>query len=213
MKIKFHGHACFSIEDKNIAWVTDPFQKSIVLSMPKLTATMVTESLDASEAHNAHELIGGTFKRFNWPGEYETMGVHVKGVSTFHNSKEEESQLANVVFVAHLNGINVCHLGALGTKLSSEHLEKIGDIDVLMVPVGGKNCIDAKKAKEVVEQIEPRVVIPMMYDTEGSNQGLAPVTPFLSEMGAQSAEHVDSFTFKKGDLPEDTTKVVVLNRI
>jgi L-ascorbate metabolism protein UlaG (beta-lactamase superfamily) len=109
-----------------------------------------------------------------------------------------------------LNGIYLCHLGSLGTKLTPEQLEQIGDVDILFVPVGGKESIDAKKAKEVIEQIEPRLIIPMAYDTEGSKCGFDSLETFLSQMGAEGAESTDTFVLKRSELPEDASKVVVI---
>ena len=86
-------------------------------------------------------------------------------------------------------------------------------MDILFVPVGGKLTVDAKKAKEIVEQIEPRVTIPMMYHADGSKLGLAPIKEFLGLMGADAVQALDEFTAKKSDMPEDTSKVVVLNMV
>ena len=147
----------------------------------------------------------------NWPGEYETKGVHFKGIHSFHNQKEDKEQLENTIFTINFNGIRLCHLGAQGTKLTPEQLEQVGGTDILFVPVGKNDTLDPKKAKEVIEQIEPRVVIPMAYNTDGSNRGLSPVGDFLSIMGADGLESLDSFTVKRSELPEDNSKVVLLN--
>lgn len=210
MEIKFHGHACFSIKDGNITIVTSPFSESIGLKLPKLKADVVIVGHN-SEAHNNVKGVEGDPMLLNWPGEYETKGVHFKGIHSFHNSIEDEEQLENTIFKINMNGFRLCHLGAQGTKLTPEQLELVGDVDVLFVPVGKVGSLDAKKAKEVIEQIEPRIVIPMTYDTEGSNRGLNSVETFLSVMGAEGIEPIDSFIVKKSELPEDNSKVVVLN--
>ena len=111
-----------------------------------------------------------------------------------------------------LNGVHICHLGGLGTKMIPEQLEEIGDVDILFIPVGGKDTIDAKKAKEVIEQIEPRVIIPMTYCEEDDDCGLGSVEPFLSEMGAKNIEPLDEFILKRSELPEDASKIVILKQ-
>ena len=206
MNIKFHGHACFSIEEGKFRIVTDPFTDNL----PKLKADVVTISHD-HEAYNNAKGVEGEPKIFNWPGEYETGGVHFQGVHSFHNTKDDEEQLENTVFTVYMNDIHLCHLGAQGAKLTPEQLEKIGDVDVLFIPVGGHSVIDAKKAKEVVEQIEPRVIIPMVYQTDGNKMELDPLDSFLSAMGKKDVEPMDEFKVKRSDLPEDNSKVVVLN--
>ena len=210
MDIKFYGQACFSIEDSGFTVVTDPFQEEIGLKVPDLKANVVTVSHD-SPAHNNAASVGGSPKIFSWPGEYETGGVHFKCIHSFHNPKEDEEQLENNITVIHFNGIRLCHLGAQGTKLTPEQLEQVGDADILFIPVGGKGCIDSKKAKEVVEQIEPRIIVPMIYDTEGSKLGLGTLEDFLKVMGGSAEEAVDVFKVKKSELPEDNSKLVVLN--
>lgn len=210
MKIKFHGHACFSINDGDFTLVTDPYNEETGLKMPKVKASVVSVS-HKHPHHNNVEGVEGEPRVFNWPGEYETGGVHFRGISSFHNAKEDKEQAENTIFTTIIKGVKFCHLGDLGTKLTPEQLEKVGDIDVLFVPVGGVDTIDAKKAKEVIEQIEPRMVIPMVYNTDGSTVGLADLQPFLNEMGAQNIEAQDLLSLKRSDLPEDNSKVVVLN--
>ena len=210
MKIKFYGHACFSIEDGKKVVVNDPYNDSIGLKLPVISANVITVSHN-NEAHNNVSVIEGEPRIFNWPGEYETMGIHFKGVNSFHNAKEDKEQLENVIFTIHINGIHICHLGAQGTKLTSEQLEQVGDIDILLIPVGKTESVDAKKAKEIVEQIEPRIVIPMMYQTEGNNRGLDTLDNFLSIMGSEGIDAVDEFVVKRSELPEDNSKIVVIN--
>ena len=210
MNIKFYGQACFSIEDAGIKVVTDPFSGDIGLKVPELSANVVVVSHDAP-AYNNVASVGGDPKVFNCPGEYETKGVHFKMIHSFHNAREDEEQLENTITVIFFNGIRLCHLGAQGTKLTPEQLESVGDVDILFLPVGGKTVIEGKKSKEVIEQIEPRVVIPMIYHTEGNNLELGNLQAFLSEMGASTEEPVDAFTVKRSELPEDNSKVVVIN--
>jgi len=210
MEIKFYGHACFSIEDAGVTIVTDPFQDDIGLKLPTLKADAVIVSHDAP-AYNNVNAIEGEPRVFSWPGEYETKGVHFKCIHSFHNQKDDPEQLENNLTTIYFNSIHLCHLGAQGTKLTPEQLEKVGDVDILFIPVGGKSVLDAKKAKDVIEQIEPRIVIPMIYDTEGSNLELGSVETFVNIIGGAVEEPVDSFKVKKSELPEDNSKIVILN--
>jgi len=210
MEIKFYGHACFSIADDGVTVLTDPFQEKTGLKFPGLSADAVLVSHDAP-AHNNVKAVQGEPKVFSWPGEYETKGIHMKLIHSFHNQKEDAEQLENNVAIVHWNGIRLCHLGAQGTKLTPEQLEQVGEVDILFVPVGGKGSLDPKKAKEVIEQIEPRVVIPMFYDVDGSQLGLSSLEAFLSVMGAKNEEPMDSFKVKRSELPEDNSKLVVLS--
>lgn len=212
MEIKFHGHACFSIKSDKATIVMDPYDNSIGLKMPKLTSDVVTCSFN-NEAHNAKDNVEGDPMLLNWPGEYETKGVHFKGIHSFHNQKEDKEQLENVIYTINIKGIRFCHLGAQGTKLTPDQLEQVGDSDILFIPVGKTESVDAKKAKEIIEQIEPRIVIPMTYHTDGNKRDLASLEDFLSVMGAKSSEPLDSYLVKRSELPEDNSKVIVLNQV
>ncbi len=207
MKINFHGNACFTVKEGDFTLVSDPHNK---IKEP-LPAGVVTVSSDDPE-HSHLGSVKNDPKVFSWPGEYETGGVHMKGIATFRNAKEAAEQKENTVFKVEINDVHLCHLGSLGTKLTPEQLEQIGDVDILFIPVGGKEGIDAKKAKEVIEQIEPRIIIPMAYCVDDDNCGLGPLQPFLSEMGAQNVEPLDEFTLKRSELPDDSSKIVVLNQ-
>ena len=210
MEIKFYGQACFSISGDGATVVTDPYKEEIGLKLPSLSADAVTVTHN-SAAHNNPSAIEGDPKHFDWPGEYETKGVHFKLIHSFHNQKDDAKQLENNIVVIHWGGVRLCHLGAQGTKLTPEQLEQVGDVDILFVPVGGKECLDPKKAKEIVEQIEPRVIIPMCYGTEGNNLGLGTLEAFLTVMGSKIEEPLDSFKVKRSELPDDNSRVVVLN--
>ena len=210
MEIKFYGHACFSIKEGNATIVTDPYDESTGLKLPSLSSDVVVVSHNHPN-HNNVKAINGEPKIFNWPGEYETQNIYFKGIHSFHNPKDDPEQNENTIFTITFKNIHICHLGDQGTKLTPEQLEKVGEVDILFVPIGSKDTINAKKAKEVVEQIEPRIVIPMVYHTEGSTIGLDTLEPFLAEMGAKNIEPIDCFTVKRSELPEDNSKVVILN--
>lgn len=205
MKINYYGNSCFSINDGNFTIVTDPHDKV----QSKLKADVVTISQN-SPGHNNKDAVEGEPRVFNWPGEYEISGTHIKGIASFHNPKEDVEQKENTIFKIELNGVNICHLGGLGTKMIPEQVEEVGDVDILFIPVGGKETIDAKKAKEVIEQIEPRIIIPMAYCDRDDNCELGSLEPFLSEMGAKNIEPLDEFTLKRSELPDDASKIVVL---
>ena len=206
MKINFYGNACFSIKDGDFTIVTDPHDK---LSK-SLKGNVVTVSNKDPE-HSNVKAVEGEPKIFNWPGEYETAGVHMQGIASFHDPKDAKEQKENTVFKIELNGTHLCHLGALGTALTAEQIEEIGDVDILFLPVGGSNTVNAKKAKEIIEQIEPRVIIPMSYCDENNECNIDQVKPFLTEMGSKVEEPLDEFVVKKSEMPDDSTRILVLN--
>jgi L-ascorbate metabolism protein UlaG (beta-lactamase superfamily) len=100
----------------------------------------------------------------------------------------------------------------MGAKnLTTEQVEEIGDIDILLVPVGGNYTLDAEDAEKLVRQVEPKVVIPMHYAVPKLKIKLDGIEKFLKEMGIGKKEALPKYVVKKKDLPENGMDVVVLD--
>ncbi|KKU91856.1 MAG: Zn-dependent hydrolase of the beta-lactamase fold-like protein [Microgenomates group bacterium GW2011_GWA1_48_10] len=208
------GHSSFRIKGKNATVVTDPFDPEMVgLKFPKVEEVdVVTVSHDHKD-HDAVRLLPGSPFVVRGPGEYEVKRVTISGVSTWHDDKGGQERGKNVVYRLTIDGVNVCHLGDLGHKLTDGQVDEIGNVDVLFVPVGGFFTIDSKTAAAVVAQIEPRVVIPMHYYRSGMaetfKEKIVGVEDFLREMGAEEVVPVPKYGTSKERLPETTTVVVL----
>ncbi|MGH2541660.1 MAG: MBL fold metallo-hydrolase, partial [Ardenticatenaceae bacterium] len=106
--------------------------------------------------------------------------------------------------------LSVCHLGNLGQILSQEEVEKLSEVDVLLVPVGGGGTLNAAQAAEVISLIEPYYIIPMHYKTDTYAGNLESVEKFLKEMGVTSPTVTDELRLTRSSLPEET-QVLLLN--
>ena len=110
------------------------------------------------------------------------------------------------------DNLNIVHLGDLGqVKLTEEQVAQIGETDILLIPVGSVYTINSKAASEIVSQLEPKIIIPMHYKTEGLKFELEGVEGFLKEMGAESVTAASKLTITKDKLPEEP-QVVVLSK-
>ena len=87
-----------------------------------------------------------------------------------------------------IDRLHVCHLGAIGHIPSSDDVSAIGDVDVLLLPVGGGGSFSPSQASETVSLFEPKVVIPMCYKTEAISQPIEPVEMFLKEFGVKDVQ-------------------------
>lgn len=213
MDVTFLGHSSFKIKENKTVLVTDPFDPEMVgLKFPNVEADIVTISHKHKD-HDRQDLVGGKPVVISGPGEYEVKDVGIIGIPTFHDSQEGRSRGDNVIYVIEFGNIRLVHLGDLGHELSDDILGRIGEVDVLMVPVGGEFTIGPKVASDVVASIEPRVVIPMHYRTPKHNAQvfgkLLPVEDFLSQIGKE-VEKMDTLKIKGESLDEDT-KIVVLS--
>jgi len=210
MVITWYGQSCFKIQSGETVVFTDPFAKEIGLTPPRGQANIVTVSHQHFD-HNNIESLSGEPLIIDGPGEYEFKGININGIFSYHDNDEGKKNGTNTIYMIEVEGIKICHLGDLGQKkLTAEQLEKIDEIDILIVPVGGTYTIDGSAAAEIINQIEPRIVIPMHYKIPGLNMKIDGVDDFLKEMGAGKKPAVDKLTLKKKDLPEEETEVVVM---
>ena len=207
-EITWLGHACFRLKAKDAVIITDPYDKGLGLGTLNQRADIVTISHEHTH-HNTLTGIKGEPFVIRGPGEYEVKGVFVTGVWSFADNEGGKQLGRNNIFLFHLDDLVVCHLGALGHTLNSHQLEALGDVDVLMVPVGGHTALSATKASEVISQLEPKLVIPMHYSTGRESLDLDTLDKFMKEMGLKEWNPQDKLAIKSSDLDE-TTQVVVL---
>lgn len=208
MEINWYGHACFRLKDRNLTVVCDPYDKNVGLTLPRLKADVVTVSHDAP----GHSFVDGVkeFRQvFAGPGEYEIEGVFITGIATFHGKNDRGESEPNTIFLFEFPDLTVCHLGDLGHALTEAQVEAMPDINVLIVPVGGRHTLDATLAAEVISIIEPAIVIPMHYQMEGTPGHLDPVERFLKEMGIPAPEPVSVLKVSRTQLPEETQVVLM----
>jgi L-ascorbate metabolism protein UlaG (beta-lactamase superfamily) len=206
--ITWLGLSCFRIRGSQAVIITDPFPPGLGYTLGKQTADIVTVS-HPHPSHSYDQGINSEHRLVKGPGEYEISGVLILGISTYHDSVKGQSRGKNTVYLMEIDGVNVLHLGDLGHVLSDEQVEEIGNVDVLLLPVGGVSTINAAMAAEVIRKLEPKVVIPMHYKTEKTDRDLEPVDNFLKEMGLAQIEPRPKLNVSRSNLPL-TTEVVVL---
>lgn len=214
MIITWLGHSCFKLQDKvgtdGVTVITDPYDKETGLKMPSIEADIVTVSHDHHDHNNVEALRGKPFV-IDCAGEYDFKGVLVEGIDSYHDEEEGKLRGGNIIYRIEVEDISIVHLGDLGHTLTNEQLEKLVGTDVLLIPVGGKFTLDAKKAVEVISQIEPRIVIPMHYQTEGlAVEGLDSIEKFIKELGIEPS-HEEKLKIIKKDLPQEDMELVILS--
>jgi L-ascorbate metabolism protein UlaG (beta-lactamase superfamily) len=207
--ITWLGHSCFKIRGSQAIIVTDPFPPDTGYTLGKITADIVTVS-HPHPSHSYNEGISGEHRLVKGPGEYEISGVLMLGISTFHDAVKGQARGKNTVYLMEVDGVALCHLGDIGHVLSDGQAEELGNVDILMVPVGGVSTINASMAAETVRKLEPKIVLPMHYKTPRTTRELEPVDNFLKEMGVSLAEPRPKLTISKSNLPL-STQVIVLS--
>ena len=214
MIITYIGHSCFKIQDKSgsdgVTVVTDPFDKKVGFKAPNFEADIVTVSHDHYDHNNAGSIRGKPFI-IDCAGEYDKKNVAVQGIDSYHDAKDGTERGKNIIYRIDIDDMSVAHLGDLGHILDTKQLERLEGTDILLIPVGGNYTIDAKKAAEVVGQIEPRIVIPMHYNVKGLKvDGLEGVDKFVKEIGLKPT-YEEKLRISKKDLPQEDTELVILS--
>jgi L-ascorbate metabolism protein UlaG (beta-lactamase superfamily) len=214
MDITWYGLSCFRIREGGVTVICDPYDRSIGAGLPKLRADVVTVSHDRG-GHNAVDRITGEPKILRGPGEYEVKGTFVTGLTTYHRRQTGQAPERNVAYFFEFGDLTVGHLGDIGEVPAQSDIEELnlGDIDVLIVPVGGGATLDPTRAVEIIGMFEPRLVIPMHYRHAGLAENvmgrLEPVEKFLKEFGAVPPDAVETLKLAKSNLPEETQVVLL----
>jgi L-ascorbate metabolism protein UlaG (beta-lactamase superfamily) len=215
MDISWYGLSCFRIREGGVTVICDPYDKSIGLTLPKVRADIVTVSHDRP-GHNAVDRVAGDPKVLYGPGEYEIKNIFVSGLATVHRKVKGDLPERNIAYFFEFGDLTVGHLGDLGEAPTQSEIEalNVGELHVLMAPVGSGATLDPARAVEVIGMLEPRLIIPMHYRHPGLEPSLAenlePVEKFLKEFGVAVPDPVDTLKVTKSNLPEET-QVVLLN--
>jgi L-ascorbate metabolism protein UlaG (beta-lactamase superfamily) len=169
---------------------------------------MVTISHDVP-GHNFIEAIKGEPHVLRGPGEYEIGGVFVTGVAMH----DVETKRQNVAYLFDFDGLTVLHLGDLAHVPPQSAVEELGQVNVLLVPVGGGRGMKAAQAAEIVALIEPYFVVPMHYEQPGLTIELDSVEKFLKAMGVSKAQESDTLRVSAADTPEQPQVVVLTPQV
>lgn len=134
------------------------------------------------------------------PGEFEVRGVMIYGIPTSDG----------IVYQLSIENMLVLHTGALKNLPDEKTLERLSSVDVLIVPVGGHETLDAKKAATLVTELEPRAVIPIAFRSGNNDPQQAPVGPFLKEIGHENGAPQPKAIIVESKLPEEDMDMIVL---
>lgn len=216
MDITFLGHATFVLKSSQGTVILDPYNpEKMNKPLPKLSADIVTISHHHDD-HDSASAIEGNPLVIDIPGEYEKNGIRISGFGTFHDKSKGEERGKNTIYKIEFDDVSVLHCGDLGHMLSSETIEDINGADVVMVPVGGVYTIDADEARQLVEKLEPSIVIPMHYRDDSLKPDIskysemATVSDFLQKVGVSDTEPEKKLKLSRATLDEEETRIIVM---
>lgn len=201
MKLTYYGHASFLLESDGTAILIDPFDERVGYPQPDVAPAAVTVSHEHGDHNHVATAKGGpkvirglTAGGKDWNTVHERVGpVTITGIATYHDTSQGQDRGKNTIFVFEAENLRVAHAGDLGHPLNDAQVSQVGKIDVLMLPIGGHFTIGPKEAELVVDQVQPRVVIPMHYKTEvNKDWPIGPPEPFTDQKAPkQKARQVE----------------------
>ena len=201
LKLTYLGHACFSLEAEGYRIVLDPYEPDYVPGLG--TVEVSANRVLCSHQHNDH----------CWPGMPVLLNeiscpFTIKTMPVFHDDQMGTLRGLNTIHVIEYNGIRVAHLGDLGHDLDDDQIEELGELDVVLIPVGGTYTLDCQQASDLADKLNVKTVIPMHYRRDAMGfevlqtlQEFLILRPHHQELPGNTLEITD-------DMPETT---IVLN--
>ncbi len=203
LQIRWHGHSCFEVTN-DVTVVTDPHDgRSIGIPAPNVKGDIILISHDHYDHNSVKSVDKKDSKIITDSRKRNISGVEIKGFDSFHDESNGAKRGKNIIFRFKIDDISFCHLGDLGHMLDAETIDKIGNIDVLFIPVGGTFTINHKKAWKVIKKIMPRIVIPMHYKIGGLSIPINNIDPFLKQNKYKVLHVGNEIDIETEDLPKE----------
>lgn len=218
MRVEWHGQAAFSLRTEQGSVFIDPFgdisglkARGIAFDYPPIEAEGIDLVLVTHEHrdHNGVEAIAGEPAVLrSTAGRHESPLGEVLAINSEHDEGAGTERGPNTIFAFELDGLRLAHFGDFGQReLRPEQRQALGEVDLLFLPVGAGPTIGAQQAAAIVEELNPRWVVPMHYRTPRIGF-LEPVDEFLDLIS--QVERLDATSFETADLPIDDAPVAVV---
>lgn len=202
MQIGWIGHSCFRIITEHNNIVTDPYNEETGYKLPSTPADIVTVSHSHFDHSYAQCVAPGLVISDTQPRTIN--GDTIWGIPCWHDDVRGAKRGSNIVYVIDADGQRIVHLGDLGHLLNDKDIEKLGKVDVLLLPVGGIYTLCPKTCVELCEKIKPRIIVPMHYACRCIRFRLGKIDKYLTAAGydpdevmTQKVEWLDPATYDK----------------
>ena len=208
--IKYFGHSMWSINTNSCNIIIDPYTDIGYNLNQELIADVVISSHDHFD-HNNFKLITPPFQKVTQIGRYQIKDSKIQLIEASHGKIEEKSIGDTFLIHVEVEGVTMLHCGDLGEVPDDALLKKIGEVDILFIPVGGYYTIDANLAKEVIDLISPKIVFPMHYKTDVCKvEHIAPIDAFHALYPEMEISTTTVFLTKKEYLKEEEQRIIKL---
>lgn len=214
MLIQWLGHSAFLIVSSNgKKIITDPYNTGAYQGTFRYAPIRISPDIvTISHQHNDHNGAGDLPNHFDVVSRAEertVQGIKFRGIEATHDNEGGSRRGMNTIFVMDIDGMRVCHLGDLGHLLSPQQVERIGFVDILLIPVGGYYTIGPGQADQVIKQLNPKLAIPMHYKTDKVDFPIGPVSDFIRGKDNVQVRPTSEIEMSKEQLPTETIIIVL----
>ena len=208
MNIRWLGHSCFLFTNQEgMTVLTDPFNNKVGYPEPHIETDIALVSHHHPD-HDSVQVLPGKPQIIEGEGTHTVSGLSFQGTATFHDAEQGTKRGKNTLFSFTMDGVRIVHLGDLGHLLTPDHLADVGQVDIVCVPVGGFYTIDAEQAYQVVQQLKPKIVLPMHYKlNDAVSLPIEGIDPFLEYF--TTTKKIKTLDIFQASLPQ-TQEVIVL---
>ena len=199
--LKWYGHACFAITKDGYTVAIDPYDSGVPGYNPLSLTVDEVVSTHGHHDHNYFEAV--TIKKSGIESPFK-----IEKLESFHDNEGGALRGKNDILIFETEGLKIVHLGDLGHILTPQQQSKLAGADILMIPVGGHFTIDAVEAKVVIDQIKPKIIIPMHYrfNSHGFDV-ISTIDGFLDSVGDMNIVNVGGDTI---EITKDTESAVMV---
>ena len=184
MKLKYYGHACFTLRFADgTTLAIDPFDESVTYAPCDAICDAALLSHDHFD-HNHVQSLRGDFTIIREAGNYEVRNVRVTAVPSFHDKQRGALRGNNLIFRIEGDGLTIVHLGDLGHMPDEKQLRAIAGADVLLTPIGGTYTIDTPEAVALLRLLQPKRAVAMHYRTEACGFNIRSCEDFSGDTNA-----------------------------
>jgi len=210
MKITWLAHAAFLIEGDGLRIITDPYDPAD-LNLPPIRerADVVIRS---SSDDRAHAFVGTLPQGYDLVTATEitdrgatVRGLDIEAIWSQESLIHKDVPRDNAMYRFMVEGMDIAHMGDVGNPLSDRQLDALSGIDVLLALVGGPPTIELEDLEDVLNVVEPRLVIPMHFRIPGPKFSMLPASAFTDRYPPERVQRLGTseLELSRDTLPDD----------
>ena len=207
LKLTWHGHSCFTLEENGYAIVLDPYADGYVPGFGPLRLT--ADAVLCSHGHDDHN--AAQCVRINSDASGKACPFRVTEIHSWHDDAQGAKRGNNIIRIFDDGQYRIAHMGDIGCPPTRDQKDLLKNIDVMLMPVGGFFTMEPADVHALVQELTPRMLVPMHYS--GKDFGyevIAPLDKYLSLCGNETVTRLDTSTLT---LPADETEGIVVLRV